>query len=109
MKFMERRYGYGYRREIHERAADRIPRDGRTVESVKRDTKQAPVQKKKNMEKFVRYDEGAKMYHMGMTKFQSIAKDAKACYKIGQLVLVNTEIIDEYLETFRIVDDEYYK
>ena len=44
--------------------------------------------------KFVRYSDGAKC-SMGMTKFQKkVAKDAKACYKIGQLVLVNTEILD---------------
>ena len=55
-------------------------------------------------QKFVRYSEGAKMYSMGMTKFQELAKNAKACYKIGQLVLVNTEILDRYLETFRIVE-----
>ena len=52
---------------------------------------------------------GAKMYSMGMTKFQELAKNAKACYKIGQLVLVNTEILDRYLETFRIVEDGFYK
>ena len=46
--------------------------------------------------KFVRYSDGAKMYSMGMTKFQEVAKDAKACYKIGHLVLVNTEILDKY-------------
>lgn len=61
------------------------------------------------MKKFVRYSEGAKMYSMGLSKFQELAKDAKACYKVGQLVLVNTEIIDEYLETFRIVEDDFYK
>lgn len=33
----------------------------------------------------------------------------KACYKIGQLVLVNTEILDKYLETFHITDSEFYK
>lgn len=49
------------------------------------------------------------MYHMGMTKFQELAKEAKACYKIGRMVLVNTEILDEYLETFHIVDDDFYK
>ena len=27
--------------------------------------------------KFVRYSDGAKMYSMGMTKFQEVAKDAK--------------------------------
>ena len=29
--------------------------------------------------KFVRYSDGTKMYSMGMTKFQEVAKDAKAC------------------------------
>lgn len=70
------------------------------------------VDKKMNKEKaqkFVRYSEGAKLYSMGLTKFQKLAKDAKACYKIGQLVLVNTEILDKYLETFRIVEDGFYK
>lgn len=104
---MERRHGYGYKREIYERAADRVPRDGRQIETEKRVEKEKP--KKKNMDKFVRYDEWADMYHMGMTKFQELAKEAKACYKIGRMVLVNTEILDEYLETFHIVDDDFYK
>lgn len=59
--------------------------------------------------KFVRYAEGAKMYSMGVSKFMQLAKDAKACYKVNQMVLVNVEIIDKYLETFRIVDDDFYK
>lgn len=58
--------------------------------------------------KFVRYSDGAKMYSMGMTKFQEVAKDAKACYKIGQLVLVNTEILDKYLESFKYENEPYY-
>ena len=33
--------------------------------------------KKKANEKFVRYDEGAEMYHMGISKLMQIAKDAK--------------------------------
>ena len=37
-----------------------------------------------------------------------LAKDAKACYKVNQLVLVNLDIIDEYLETFHIVDAVSY-
>ena len=52
---------------------------------------------------------GYHLIFMGMTKFQEVAKDAKACYKIGQLVLVNTEILDKYLETFHITDSEFYK
>lgn len=62
-----------------------------------------------NNKKFVRFKEGANIYSMGITKFQEIAKKAKACYKIGQMVLVNTEILDEYLEQFRITDENFYK
>lgn len=65
--------------------------------------------KKTNNKRFVRYPEGAEMYSMRVSKFMQMAKDAKACYKVNQLVLVNLDIIDEYLETFRIVDDEFYK
>lgn len=64
---------------------------------------------KKKRDKFVRYSEGAQIYHMSQSKFMQLAKDAKACYKISQMVLVNTEILDEYLETFRILDDDFYK
>lgn len=59
--------------------------------------------------RFVRYAEGAEMYSMGITKFQELAKEAHACYKVNQLVLVNLNILDEYLETFRITDDRFYK
>lgn len=52
--------------------------------------------KKKSNEKFVRYDEGAEMYHMSLSKFMQLAKDAKACYKLGQLVLVT--ILKELFE-----------
>lgn len=61
------------------------------------------------MQKVCKIFRWCKMYSMGMTKFQEVAKDAKACYKIGQLVLVNTEILDKYLETFHITDSEFYK
>ena len=47
--------------------------------------------------KFVRYEEGVQLYSMGLHTFQELAKDAKA----KRVVLVNTEIVDEYLENFR--------
>lgn len=65
--------------------------------------------KKTNNKRFVRYPEGAEMYSMSLSKFQQLAKDAKACYKVNQLVLVNLDILDEYLETFRIVEEDFYK
>ena len=58
---------------------------------------QAPLEKVNMLE-----DKQSKYIH-------EFVKDAKACYKVNQLVLVNLDIIDEYLETFHIVDDEFYK
>jgi hypothetical protein len=52
--------------------------------------------------RFVRYKEGAEMYSMCQTKFEKMAKDARAIYKCDKLVLVNTEIFERYLETFRV-------
>ena len=51
--------------------------------------------------KFVRYEEGAKKYSMGLSKFQIMAREAKATYKVDKVVLVNCEIFEKYLETFR--------
>ena len=67
------------------------------------------VTKKTNNKRFVRYAEGAEIYSMSVSKFMQLAKDAKACYKVNQLVLVNLDIIDRYLETFNIIDDDFYK
>ena len=51
--------------------------------------------------KFVRYEEGAQLYSMGLHTFQELVKDAKAVYHVKRVVLVNTEIVDEYFENFR--------
>ena len=45
--------------------------------------------KKDGQKKFVRYQEGAEMYSMSMRKFQDMAKDAGAIYKVGKMALVN--------------------
>ena len=65
--------------------------------------------KKTKEKRFVRYAEGAEMYSMCEAKFQQLAKDAMAVYKINQLCLVNLDILDAYLETFRITDENFYK
>ena len=51
--------------------------------------------------KFVKYEEGAAMFSMGLHSFMDLAKEAKAVYRIRRIVLVNTEIIEDYLENFR--------
>lgn len=57
---------------------------------------------KQGMKKFVRYQEGAERYSLGMTKFQELAKEAKAVYKVDKVALVNCEIFEKFLESFRI-------
>lgn len=56
---------------------------------------------KRYPKKFVRYQEGAEKYSIGLTKFQELAKEARAVYKIDKIALVNCEIFEKYLETFR--------
>ena len=58
-------------------------------------------QVKNNKKKFVRYPEGAEMYSMGIQSFMKLAKEAKAVYKIRSIALVNTEILEQYLEAYR--------
>jgi hypothetical protein len=53
--------------------------------------------------KFVKYEEGAAMFSMGIHAFMELAKEAKAVYRIRRAVLINTDIIEEYLENFREV------
>ncbi|MDD2438186.1 MAG: DUF6462 family protein [Massilibacteroides sp.] len=52
--------------------------------------------------KFVRYKEGADLYSMSQSKFEQMAKNAGAVYKLNKLVLVNREVFDDYLESFRL-------
>ena len=51
--------------------------------------------------KFIRYQEGAELYSMGLHTFEELAREAGAVYKVRRIVLVNTEIFEKFLETFR--------
>ena len=64
---------------------------------------------KMDSKKFERYQEGAEKYSIGLTKFQQLAKEANALYKVDKIVLVNCEIFERYLETFRVYESEYWK
>ena len=57
---------------------------------------------KEKKKKFVRYQEGADIYSMSVRKFQDLAKDAGAINKVGKMALVNCEIFDQYMETFKL-------
>ena len=55
--------------------------------------------------RFVTYKQAAELYSMGMNRIQEHAKAAGATYKMGNKVLVNTDIFEAYLEQFRIPGD----
>ncbi len=50
--------------------------------------------------KFIRYNEGPTLYSIGKHSFQKLAKEAGAVYHIRNIVLVNTEKLDAYIENF---------
>ncbi len=56
--------------------------------------------------RWVRYDEGAILYSVGIHTFQKIAKDAKACYKVGNIILIDTHKLDKFIEAFEMEDDD---
>jgi hypothetical protein len=60
------------------------------------------MDKNNKKKKYVRYEEGAAIYSMCKNSFMKLAQDAHAVYKINRLTLVNTEIFEEYLESFRV-------
>lgn len=56
---------------------------------------------KDGKKKSVRMNEGATLYSVGINTFRELAVDAGAIYKLKKITLVNTVLIDEYLEHFR--------
>ena len=56
--------------------------------------------------KYIRYKDGSKRYSMSQRFFEKIARKAGAVYEITSgMRLVNTEIFEEYLENFRVVEE----
>ncbi len=55
-----------------------------------------------NKKRFVRYKEGAEMYSMCQSNFEKLAKEAGATYKVGKLVLVNCDILEQHLELYHV-------
>ena len=42
------------------------------------------------------------LWNLRVDTFEQLAKEAGAIYKIRRVVLVNLDIFDEYLDTFRM-------
>lgn len=81
-----------------EREESSMPRRRKEVENLEELVKE-------HKKKYVRYAEGAALYSMGLHTFQSIAKDAGAVRRVKGVILVNTEKVDAFIETFE--EEEY--
>ncbi|MCR5119781.1 MAG: hypothetical protein K6B44_09235 [Lachnospiraceae bacterium] len=71
-----------------------------------RETIQVPAKIIVSKKKWVRYDEGAELYSMGINTFRDFAKEAKAIYHVKRVALVNTDKLDEFIELMCADDPE---
>lgn len=56
----------------------------------------------KSERRMVRYSEGALLYSMSLTAFQSLAKKAGAVYRIdGMPPLVRCDLLESYIEKYK--------
>lgn len=52
--------------------------------------------------KFIKYSEAEERYGLGITTLRKMANDCNALYKVGKSALINVEIFDEYMESFKV-------
>lgn len=68
--------------------------------AFKRGSIEALIIKIENGQKqYIRYNEGAELYSMGLHTFRDLAIEAGATRKMQGVVLVNVRIINDYIET----------
>ncbi len=51
--------------------------------------------------KYLRYPEAKEYYCLGMSTLKKVAKEAGAIIHLGKIALVDTEIMDKYIDSFR--------
>ena len=92
--YLDKNYAVaGNKNKSEKREVMKMPRTRKQIE----DMEELVGSKKK---KYVRYAEGAELYSMGLHSFQEIAKEAGAVRKVKRMVLVNTEKVDAFIESF---------
>lgn len=73
-----------------------------TKQSLSQFKKLADEQKHDPRQKFVRVKEAIEIYHVSRPTLMKMAIDAGALYRINATILINLEILDSYVEAFRI-------
>ena len=77
----------------------------REMKKRKKDIEKMKSLMEEGRKRWVRYDEGAILYSVGIHTFQKLAKDAKAIYKVGGITLIDTNKLDRFIEAFEVEDD----
>lgn len=57
--------------------------------------------KRIKLSKYMRYREAAMFYCLGESGIKQLAKEAGATIHIGKCVLIDTEILERYIDSFR--------
>lgn len=52
--------------------------------------------------KYFRLQETADLFSIGINKTRELAEEAEAVYKVDGMVLINIELFEKHLETYRV-------
>lgn len=55
--------------------------------------------------KYIRYEEGITLYSMGKIPLRELAQEAHALIYLKRVAVINTEILDEYIERYPLSDE----
>ena len=60
------------------------------------------IRKDDETKRFIRCRQGVELYNMSRPQFMKLAIEAGAAHKINSMILVDKNIFEQYLDTFKI-------
>lgn len=54
---------------------------------------------------FFKPEQGQRLYHMSRSTVFKLARESGCLYKIGRACLINKELFESYMETFKVPED----
>lgn len=79
----------------------RLARKEEKDKQIVSQAKKAMVNLKKQQSKYMRIREAKEYYCLGITTIRRLAKEAGATIHIGKCLLIDTEIFEKYIDSFR--------
>jgi hypothetical protein len=65
------------------------------------DSAKGIMAKRMKLNKYMRYREAALFYCLGVSNIKRLAKESGALLHVGKCVLIDTDIFEKYLDSFR--------